>query len=222
MKPLLQRIDEIIAERSLLKHPFYEMWSAGELSAESLAGYSREYFQLVRAVPSFMDDLMDAAPSRPGPIGRELAENRQEEADHVVPWIEFAGELGVSEQDLTDYTGLPKTRQAVQDMRHLMSGAGFDAGAAAMYAFEKEIPAISQAKLDGLASFYGMTGERATRYFVLHKEADIRHADLWRRIIEDSDEAAAQPGGALLIDSASRSMSAQNLLLDACYEEYCL
>lgn len=219
---LLRRIDEIIAERSLLKHPFYEMWSAGELSAESLAGYSKEYFQLVKAVPSFMDTIMEAAPDSES-VGRELAENRQEEADHIGPWLEFAGELGVSESELAGYAGLPKTRQAVHEMGYLMGAAGFDAGAAAMYAFEKEIPLVSQTKLDGLASFYGMTGERATRYFELHTEADVRHAALWRQILENSEAAAHPDGGqaSILEDTASKSVSAQNLLLDACYEEYC-
>ncbi|NIP31398.1 MAG: pyrroloquinoline quinone biosynthesis protein PqqC, partial [Candidatus Dadabacteria bacterium] len=47
---LIKRIDEMIEERSLLKHPFYEMWSDGKLTLESLAGYSKEYFQLVKEV----------------------------------------------------------------------------------------------------------------------------------------------------------------------------
>jgi pyrroloquinoline-quinone synthase len=34
---LIQRIDQIIEERSLLKHPFYEMWSDGKLTQETLA-----------------------------------------------------------------------------------------------------------------------------------------------------------------------------------------
>ena len=46
---LIQRIDEIIEARSLLKHPFYQMWSDGKLTQESLAGYSKEYFQLAKS-----------------------------------------------------------------------------------------------------------------------------------------------------------------------------
>ena len=42
----IKKIDEMIEERSLLKHPFYQMWSDGKLTPESLAGYSKEYFQL--------------------------------------------------------------------------------------------------------------------------------------------------------------------------------
>ena len=44
-----------------------------------------------------------------------------------------------------------------------------------MYAFEKEIPKISQTKLDGLSEFYKITSDEATEYFKLHTEADIRH-----------------------------------------------
>lgn len=220
---LIARIDEIIAERSLLKHPFYEMWSAGELTRESLAGYSKEYFQLVKAVPGFMDSIMTVEQVTSPALARELADNRQEEYDHIEPWIEFAGELGVPESELRAYSGLPKTRQAVHELGYLMGAAGFVAGAVAMYAFEKEIPLVSQTKLDGLESFYDMTGERATRYFELHTEADVRHAALWRNIITDSDAAASSDGAgaSVMLEVASGSVSAQNHLLDACYEEYC-
>ena len=85
-----------------------------------------------------------------------------------------------------------------------------------MYAFEKEIPKISQTKLDGLAEFYGITSKDATEYFELHTEADIRHAASWRNILEKS---SIEPNK--LIEIADKSITAQNLLLDSCFEEYC-
>ena len=54
MSDLIQKIDMLIEERSLLKHPFYQAWSEGKLTQDALAGYSKEYFQLVKAVPRFM------------------------------------------------------------------------------------------------------------------------------------------------------------------------
>jgi pyrroloquinoline-quinone synthase len=86
----------------------------------------------------------------------------------------------------------------------------FDGGACAMYAFEKEIPKISQTKLDGLAEFYGMTNDESTEYFKLHTEADIRHAASWRNILEKSSVDTSK-----LIEIADKSLSAQNLLLDS-------
>ena len=49
---LIQKIDQIIEERSLLKHPFYEMWSDGKLTQESLAGYSKSSRIVVKGVRS--------------------------------------------------------------------------------------------------------------------------------------------------------------------------
>ncbi|MDC1136487.1 iron-containing redox enzyme family protein [Nitrosopumilus sp.] len=208
---LIQRIDEIIEERSLLKHPFYEMWSDGKLTQESLAGYSKEYFQLVKAVPEFMTPIIEKAPNS---VITELTDNQQEESDHIKPWISFAGELGISEGELIPYSGLNKTKKAVSDLSELMNT--FDGGACAMYAFEKEIPKISQTKLDGLSEFYQMTSDNATEYFKLHTEADIRHTASWRNILEKSNADTSD-----LIEIAEKSVSAQNLLLDSCYDEYC-
>ena len=208
---IIQKIDEMIEERSLLKHPFYQMWSDGKLTQESLAGYSKEYFQLVKAVPSFMTPIIEKSP---GSVVSELVDNQQEESDHIKPWISFAGELGISEEELTSYAGTAKTQKAVSDLNQLMNT--FDGGACAMYAFEKEIPKISQTKLDGLAEFYGMTSNEATEYFKLHTEADIRHTASWRNILEKSNADTSN-----LIEIAEKSVLAQNLLLDSCYEEYC-
>ena len=208
---LIKRVDEMIEERSLLKHPFYEMWSDGKLNVESLAGYSKEYFQLVKAVPTFMTPIIEKAPELA--VG-ELIENQQEEADHIRPWIKFANELGISEKELTNYQGLEKTKKAVSDLEELMDS--YDGGSCAMYAFEKEIPKISQTKLDGMAKFYGMSSDDATEYFKLHTEADIRHAAAWRNILETASSNTDH-----LIQIADKSISAQNLLLDSCYEAYC-
>jgi pyrroloquinoline-quinone synthase len=208
---IIKKIDEMIEARSLLKHPFYQMWSDGKLTQESLAGYSKEYFQLVKEVPLFMTPIIEKAQDT---VVSELISNQQEESDHIKPWINFAGELGISEDELVSYSGTSKTQKAVSDLNELMNT--YEGGACAMYAFEKEIPKISQTKLDGLKEFYGLTNDEATEYFKLHTEADIRHATSWRNILETSSTDQSD-----LIKIADKSISAQNLLLDSCYEEYC-
>lgn len=211
MNSLIKRIDEMIEERSLLKHPFYQMWSDGKLSLDSLTGYSKEYYQLVKSVPSFMTPIIEQAPDS---LKSELTSNQEEEIQHIKPWLRFASSLGVDEKELEHYAGLPKTIQAVSQLSSLMNS--FEGGSCAMYAFEKEIPKISQVKLEGLAEFYGISSEQATEYFKLHTEADIRHAAAWRKALEQISSKKEE-----LFEIAEESISAQNMLLDSCYESYC-
>ena len=211
MNSLIQKIDRIIEERSLLNHPFYQAWSDGKLTHEALAGYSKEYYQLVKSVPIFMTQLLDHVPEN---LYDELDFHQQEEFSHIGMWEKFASALGIARTDLLGYDGLCKTNDAVSGMHKLMGS--LESGAAAMYAFEKEIPKISQIKLEGLAEFYGLTSSDITTYFKEHMEADIRHAASWAALINtvSSDEDS-------IVGYAESSVTCQNLLLDSCYEEYC-
>ena len=211
MSSLLQKIDRIIEERSLLNHPFYQAWSDGKLTRESLTGYSKEYYQLVKAVPIFMTQLMNHIPST---SYDELNFHQQEEFSHIGMWERFASGLGVSRNDLLNYDGLYKTNHAISGMHHLMEK--LESGAVAMYAFEKEIPKISQIKLEGLAEFYGLTSEDVTKYFKEHMEADIRHTASWKQLIDGFSSNDQE-----IVSAAESSVTCQNLLLDSCYEEYC-
>lgn len=206
---IIQRIDSEIEKRSLLKHSFYQMWSEGKLTIDQLQGYSKEYFQLVKAVPQFVEGIAR------GTNNQDIADNAKEEVEHVEPWVRFASALGVSRNDLFDYGGAAKTNAAVAKMMGL-SNTSFEEAVAAMYAYEMELPRISRSKIDGLKKFYGMTSEDATKYFEIHEEADVRHAQVWRGILQkipaDRQEAA--------FAAAVESLKAQNILLDSVQEKY--
>jgi len=211
MNSLIQEIDRIIEERSLLNHPFYQTWSDGKLTREALVGYSKEYYQLVKAVPIFMTQLMDHVPEH---LYDEFDSNQQEELSHIKLWERFANGLGVSSEELNGYEALYTTNHAISGMHSLMSS--YVSGSTAMYALEKEIPKISQIKLEGLAEFYGLTSEDITKYFKEHMEADIRHAASWQKLIDMTSGQDEE-----IISAAESSVTCQNLLLDSCYEEYC-
>jgi len=211
MNSLIQNLDRIIEERSLLKHPFYQTWSDGKLTHDALVGYSKEYYQLVKAVPIFMTQLMDHVPAT---MYDEFDFNQQEEYSHISLWERFASGLGISRKELLECEGLYKTNHAISGMHSLMSS--FVGGSAAMYALEKEIPKISQTKLEGLAEFYGLTNEDVTKYFKEHMEADIRHTASWQKIIEGFSGYDQE-----IINATESSVTCQNLLLDSCFEEYC-
>jgi len=211
MSELIKKIDQIIEDNTLLNHPFYEMWSEGKLEFQSLVGYSKEYYQLAKQVPKFMEPIVDMAPSD---VKSELISNMNEESEHIRLWENFAFSMGISRDDLTSYEGLKKTNDAVNNLASLMKS--YDEGACAMYSFEKEIPKISKTKVEGLKNFYGLDSKDSIEYFEEHMSADIRHAASWEKIINSSSKNHDE-----LVKIAKKSVDAQNLLLDSCYEAYC-
>ena len=91
MNSLVTRIDQLIEKQSLLKHQFYVMWNEGTLTFESLSGYSKEYFQLVKAVPTFVNMIMENASN-----GKDaIAANQKEENEHIATWMKFTNSLGI-------------------------------------------------------------------------------------------------------------------------------
>ncbi|HVC27359.1 MAG TPA: iron-containing redox enzyme family protein [Nitrososphaerales archaeon] len=215
MSHLVRNLDAEIERSSLLKHSFYKMWSEGKLSREHLAGYSREYFQLVRAVPELVESIgvfVNDAPTKAVVSGI-----MEEETEHVELWAKFAAALGVPRTALMGYHGTPKTKGALSGLRSATEES-LCQGAAAMYAIESEQPKISRTKLDGLKAFYGMSGdEDGTIYFREHEVADVRHAAVWRSILQrevaGGDERAS-------LEAAALSSSAQNTILDSVMETY--
>jgi len=212
MQTLSQKIDVLIDEYSLLKHPFYQSRSAGTLTKGMLAWYSKEYYQLVKAVPVFSAMILANSPVS---LQKEVEGVYLEEKEHIGLWEKFARSLDIDTDTLQSYEGMQKTNTAVEKMTDACSD--FATAVTVMYAFEKEIPMISKTKLEGLAAFYNMTSKDATDYFVIHSEADVRHAALWRDVLDGMPEEKHDA----LLAIAKLSLEGQNEVLDACYEEYC-
>jgi pyrroloquinoline-quinone synthase len=208
---VVQRIDLEIEKHSLLKHSFYKMWSEGKLTIDHLQGYSKEYFQLVKLVPKFVERIAEAT----GNSDDIITNNAREEAEHIELWARFATALGVSRSDLITYSGSEKTNEAVGKLMGL-AGLPFEEAVAAMYAYEMELPKISRNKIDGLKKFYGMDSEDATKYFEIHEEADVRHAQVWREILQRIPSERHDA----IINAAIKSLQAQNNLLDSVHEKY--
>lgn len=213
MNKLIYRLDQEVDKRSLLKHPFYKMWSNGELSIGHLQGYSKEYFQLVKMVPELVNNiLLKMGESK---LRSTIEESQKEEESHIGPWIRFASSLGVKKKDLLNYACDENTKEAVTSLVELTRNS-LDEAVCAMYAYELDLPNISRSKIDGLHKFYNLSSSDSTNYFEIHQEADIRHAAIWRDMIRKVPDHNYES----CVDSAVKSLNAQNLLLDAVYERY--
>jgi pyrroloquinoline-quinone synthase len=211
--PLIERIDYEIEKRSLLKHRFYQMWSEGKLTFNHLQGYSKEYFQLVKVVPKFVENIFKLItdPS----LKRDVGQNLKEEYEHIEPWTIFSTAMGVETHDLASYKGQNETNMAISRLTQLTE-LSLEEAAAAMYAYEKELPKISRSKIDGLSKFYGVKSNDATKYFKIHEEVDLKHSEVWKNILQTIPEEKQE----LAVNAAISSLEAQNKLLDSVQKNY--
>jgi pyrroloquinoline-quinone synthase len=210
---LIERIDYEIEKHSLLKHVFYQTWSEGKLTINHLQGYSKEYFQLVKVVPKFVENIFNVItdPS----LKRAIGQNLKEESEHIEPWIMFSTAMGVQRNDLTSYKGENETNMAVSTLSQLTERS-LEEAVAAMYAYEKELPKISRSKIDGLKKFYGVQSNEATKYLEIHEEVDLRHSEVWKNILKTIPEEKQERA----LNAAISSLEAQNKLLDSVQKKY--
>jgi len=152
MNKYLDKIDNDIAEKHLLKHPFYLAWTRGELSREALADYARQYYHHVAAFPTYLSAVH--ANSDNQTTRKQLLSNLiDEEAgspNHPELWLKFAEGLGVSDADARSTEKTPETKNLIDTFRSVCGDGSIAEGLAALYAYESQIPAICESKIDGL------------------------------------------------------------------------
>jgi pyrroloquinoline-quinone synthase len=185
---------------------------------EDLRGYSKEYFQLVKAVPTLVDNVLGQVTpelERKYSPSATIKHNMEEEKEHIVPWISFAESIGVTLNELHEYECSAKTQDAIAGMNELTCES-FVAGVSTLYTYEKQLPEISTKKIEGLEKFYGVQNDKALNYFRIHEKVDIEHAKLWRSLID------LMPGSQqkTILDAASVSLKCQNMILDGVCDTY--
>ena len=184
---LLDKIDAVIAEKNLLKHPFYQDWQAGKLSRESLQLYATQYYRHVEAFPKHLRVLAGRADASLKPVVLEnLAEEENPERSHPQLWRDFAAALGVNEEVVTCSPSLPGTQNVVHTFRDICANRSLPEAVAALYAYEAQVPEIATTKIDGLKRFYGISDVEGTAYFAVHEEADKAHRAAWRNWLAEN------------------------------------
>jgi pyrroloquinoline-quinone synthase len=181
-------IDSKVAERAMLKHPFYQAWTEGRLTLDSLRDYARQYFHHVEVFPRAVSAVHSACPDRDG--RRMLAENLAEEEgiepgkqDHASLWLMFASGLGETEEDVRAQE-LNDETQALIDTFRKLSRRSYASGLGALYAYENQFPDVASAKIEGLIDRYGISDEETLRFFRVHESADIEHSSVCRALLD--------------------------------------
>jgi pyrroloquinoline-quinone synthase len=181
----LDQIDNDIAAKHLLKHPFYLAWTRGELSREALADYARQYYHHVAAFPTYLSAVHAKCDDQA--TRKKLLNNMiDEEAgspNHPELWLNFAEGLGVSSRDAQNTDKWPETKNLIDTFRSVCRDGSTAEGLAALYAYESQIPAICESKIDGLKKHYGIADPKHHEYFSVHIEADREHSAAEKRML---------------------------------------
>jgi pyrroloquinoline-quinone synthase len=185
MNQYLDKIDNDVAEKHLLKHPFYLAWTRGELSKQALTDYARQYYHHVAAFPTYLSAVH--AQCEDQATRKQLLSNLiDEEAgspNHPELWKQFAQGLGVNDIDLARIEKQPETKNLIEIFRSACGQGSTAEGLGALYAYESQIPSICESKIDGLKKHYGFAKPEHYEYFTVHIEADREHSAAEREIL---------------------------------------
>lgn len=185
MNTHLDKLDNDIAAKHLLKHPFYLAWTRGELSKVALTDYAKQYYHHVAAFPTYLSAVHSKCDDQPArkQILANLIDEEAGSPNHPELWLKFANGLGVSEADARETEQEPETRNLIGTFRSVCGEGSTTEGLAALYAYESQIPAICESKIDGLKKHYGFSNPENYEYFSVHIEADKEHSATEREML---------------------------------------
>ena len=211
---LLNRIDEMIDERHLLKHPFYTKWVEGTLPREALQEYARQYYAFESAFPRFISAIHSRTEN--AAARQQLLDNLWDEEhgrdNHAELWLRFAEGIGVSRDDVRTAERNDATTALVELYSELSREATVPAAVAALYAYEKQVPDVSGSKIEGLKAHYGVDDGRTTAFFAVHGVLDIEHSgaerDMLGQLATDGDEESIEDATRRTLDAWWNFLSA--------------
>lgn len=198
----------------LLRHPFYQAWSAGQLTREELGFYGRQYLEHVAAFPTYLTALHSRLPEgrTRSAVLRNAAEEEVKGKPHADLWRQFVA--GIEPERTAQAEKLvPEVRDLIDCYRELARNAPPAAALGAFYAYESQVSRIAEEKRAGLKKFYG-ADDATCAYFTLHMTADVHHAKVWRGLMEQAIENRGPAAAAEALDGVGRGARALWRALD--------
>lgn len=191
----LDAIDQQIAAKHLLTHPFYLAWTRGELSKDALRDYAQQYYHHVAAFPTYLSAVHAKCDDQS--TRRQILQNLNDEEagnpNHPELWLQFADSLGTTTDEVQRVAKQPETCGLIGTFRDVCANGSTAEGLAALYAYESQIPSVSESKIDGLKKHYGFTDSKSYEYFSVHIEADREHAAAEREMLAQHVNDANAP-----------------------------
>jgi pyrroloquinoline-quinone synthase len=104
--------------------------------------------------------------------------------NHPDLWKQFAKSFGIDDVDLAQTEKQPETKNLIDTFRSVCGERSTAEALAALYAYESQIPAICESKIDGLKKHYGFSDPKDYEYFSVHIEADREHSAAEREMLK--------------------------------------
>jgi pyrroloquinoline-quinone synthase len=186
---LISRLNQLISDRHLLTHPFYQAWTKGELSMDALQHYASQYYSQVQSFPRFISRVHTNCPDIKARkvLLQNLVDEEIHGTDHPALWMQFAEGLGVSRAQVNNDVPLAET-QTMVDTFYALADQNWVDGLCALYAYEYQVPSVSASKIEGLKQFYGISDDRTLEFFTAHQAYDVEHSQQVANLIEQYAE----------------------------------
>jgi len=183
---MIEELKQDMDAKSLLKHPFYQMWNDGTLPREALVEYAKQYYHFTEHFPRFVAGIYSNCTDVEQ--RKVLLQNLIEEEigdyndvnPHAEQWMKFAEVMGAPRESVLNCTLLPETKEFLATFEELTK-KDFHSGVAAVLSYEWQVSPIAKTKKEGLCNHFGLTS--GMEFFDTHMIADIRHSQVWRNIL---------------------------------------
>lgn len=186
MHSFTSELGALIAEKHLLQHPFYQAWSRGTLPIQAMREYAKQYYHLEKNFPLFLSNAHanagDDFVSRQA-LTKNLHDEESGKKNHRELWLDYAEAIGVARSEVETSEPIEETQAAIDTFTRLSVSSMIE-GVAGLTAYEAQVPAVAETKLDGLRRHYDITSKSGTAFFRLHQTLDVAHANAWWGIID--------------------------------------
>lgn len=187
---LFQAIQATIAEKHMLNHPFYHVWSQGKLTKEELADYLAQYFYLEAAFPRFMSGLH--ARTLDETMRQKMLENLIHEEhgphNHVAQLLRLAQQaFGLTQAQILEIGPNEKTTTLIQAFEEATRSEDIQEGLAAMIVYKQQVSDVAQTKLEGLKEHYGVRDEKALEFYSTHAEVNRDYHHMLDQIVTEGE-----------------------------------
>jgi len=180
-----EELQRRVAKYDLLCHPFYQAWSAGELTREDLGEYAGDYYHHVAAFPNYLAEFF--ARTVDPELRRAVLSNLNDEEgcedgrlgrSHAELWLDFADGMGADREQVRREAAPAYMNELTAFFHHVAKDGAPEAALASFYAYESQVPRVAEAKARGLKELYG-ADESTRAYFRVHHTADVGHSQVW-------------------------------------------